>query len=129
MPNLGTNVKDHTFNTVAENLWDGSLCGRLSKIPDYRDHNPMKDQTSSPFSTLLIEGRTSNPGEFQKVLPATSEQDHHQVMFKLLQTLSNFHDTVADMYASKGDNGKASYHYQIANRIRAEASAARRTAS
>jgi len=80
----------------------------------------MKENTSSPFSGLLSEA-FSNPTEFQKVMPAATENDSSQVMFKLIQTLANFHDSVADIYAQQGQTQKASYHYQMANRMRAEA--------
>lgn len=83
----------------------------------------MNDDTSSPsFSELLIEGiKTKNIQEFQKVANATANSESSLVMFKLLQTLCNFHDAVADIYAQKGDKGQATYHYQLANRIRTEA--------
>lgn len=74
------------------------------------------------FSEALFEGVTrNNAPEFTKVMTAAQDGDTHLVMYKLLQTLSNMHDTVADMYKLQGDSGKASYHYQMANRIRTEA--------
>lgn len=87
-----------------------------------------KETPTKTFSSLLTEG-FANPAEFKKVLPAATEQDHSQVMFKLLQTLSNFHDSIADLYAKDGNNGKASYHYQMANRIRTEAQQSKRASS
>lgn len=78
------------------------------------------------FTDHLLEGvRKGNTGEFQKVLPASEQGDTSLVMFKALQTLSNMHDVIADMYVQSGDETLANLHYQLANRIRTEALKAR----
>lgn len=82
--------------------------------------------TQNTFREEVLEGvRKSNTGEFQKVLPATSAGDSSLVMFKVLQTLSNLHDVVADMYTVKGEESLANLHFQLANRVRSEALKAR----
>lgn len=82
------------------------------------------------FTDELLETvRKGNTGEFQKVLPAAGQGDTSLVMFKALQTLSNFHDVVADLYSQEGNESFANLHYQFANRIRSEALKARNKAN
>ena len=82
------------------------------------------------FSDAVLEGvRKNNTGEFQKVLPASEQGDASLVMFKVLQTLSNLHDVVADMYTTNGEEALANLHFQLANRVRAEALKARNKAT
>lgn len=52
---------------------------------------------------------------------AAKQSGEGLVMYKALMSLSNLHETIADMFELKGDKSKAAWHQQMSDKIRTEA--------
>lgn len=83
---------------------------------------PAQHIQTTDFMNQLLEGvRKTNIPEFQKVMAVKNIDNENILMFKILQTLSNLHDVVSDMYIIDKNETRATLHSQLANRIRIEA--------
>lgn len=75
--------------------------------------------------TVLLNEASKNTTEFLRSQQAQSSSLENLMMYKMVQTLSNFHDATADMYDAQGNTQKAKYHRDISAKLRTDASGLR----
>lgn len=77
------------------------------------------------YKKILESTLVKNPSDFTRVqtkmpTPTDEAQTESSAFFKLIATLSNMHSTVSDYYLVRGNQQKAKYHQDLANRFRAD---------
>lgn len=80
---------------------------------------------NNAIALLLNEAVNKNTGEFVRTQNVQSPSLENLMMYKMIQTLSNFHDATADMYDAQGNTQKAKYHRDISVKLRTDASGLR----
>lgn len=75
--------------------------------------------------TVLLNEASKNTTEFLRSQQAQSSSLENLMMYKMVQTLSNFHDATADMYDAQGNTQKAKYHRDISAKLRTDANGLR----
>lgn len=92
----------------------------------------LNEQIRAEMAAHIL-NEVSNVGDFTKTQQMQPKRGQSQeslnslAMYKMLMTLSNFHDAVSDLYNAQGGNQKGKYHSDLSSKLRAEASTFRKS--